>query len=119
IRELIRLKMRNNYSRSYKDMRKFTRMVDRLGERQRKIHGKIQNLESMYDWDVKKFQTKFGPLRVKTFKNLRIGEKMMFQDQRLKTRFAKRVCHIDHKNMTECTKYVDKWIKIMEKPTLK
>ncbi|XP_017762003.1 PREDICTED: uncharacterized protein LOC108552109 [Eufriesea mexicana] len=119
IKQEFRIKMRNDYYRGYKDMRKFTKKVDLLGERQRKIHAKIQNLENICDGDVKMFQNKFGPLRVKTFKNLRIGEKMILQDKKLKSQFAKRVYDIDHRNVEECAKSIDKLIKMIEKAALK
>lgn len=85
--------MRNDYRHAYTDIKNFTKKVDKLGKRQRKIHGKILELETICDGDVKRFQKKLGPLRVKTFENLRTGEKMMFEDKRLKTKFAKRVLH--------------------------
>ena len=85
------MKMRSDYYHGYKDILKFTRKVDSLGERQRRIHAKIQNLENICNGNVKEFRRKFGPLRVKTFKNLRIGEKMIFQDKKLKSQFAKQV----------------------------
>ncbi|CAK9824253.1 hypothetical protein ANTRET_LOCUS2451 [Anthophora retusa] len=119
IKEEFRIKIRNDYWHGYKDVQRFTKRVDRLGERQRKIHGKIQELENICEGNVKRFQKKFGPLRAKTFKHLRIGEKMIFQDKRLKTQFAKRVYDIDHKNVEECAKCVDKLIKNIEKASLK
>lgn len=88
------MQMRNDYYHGYKDTVKFTKKVDLLGERQRRIHGKIQNLENTCHGSVKEFRRKFGPLRAKTFKNLRIGEKMIFQDKKLKSQFAKRVCKL-------------------------
>ncbi|KOC59475.1 hypothetical protein WH47_10621 [Habropoda laboriosa] len=119
IKEELRIKMINDYCHGYKDLQRFTRRVDRLGERQRKVHEKIQELQSVCDGNVKKFQKKFGPLRAKTFKNLTIGEKMIFQDKRLKRQFAKQVYNIDHKNVEECAKCVDKLIKTIEKASLK
>jgi len=65
--------------------------VDQLGEDERKIHAEIQKLEEECAGDTQKFQKKFGPLRVKVFDNLRTGEKMIFQDKKLKTDFAKKV----------------------------
>ncbi|XP_029034844.1 uncharacterized protein LOC114872143 isoform X1 [Osmia bicornis bicornis] len=114
IREGFRIRMRNDYRQAYTDIKNFTRKVDKLGKRQRKIHGKILELETICDGDVKRFQKKLGPLRVKTFENLRTGEKMTFEDKRLKTKFAKRVNEIDLKNLQECSKYVDKLISNIE-----
>ncbi|XP_053976090.1 uncharacterized protein LOC128874933 isoform X2 [Hylaeus volcanicus] len=108
IREDLAIKMRNDYRHGYRDIKKFTKKVDHLGKQQRKIHAKIHELEIACAGDVKKFQKKFGPLRLKTFKNLRLGEKMMFEDKRLKTEFVKRVYDIDHKNMDECGKRIRK-----------
>ncbi|CAL7937581.1 unnamed protein product [Xylocopa violacea] len=119
IREECRLRIRNDYYRGYKDVRKFTKRVDALGDRQRKVHVKLQHLECVCNRNMKKFQKKFGPLRVKTFRNLEIGERIMFQDKRLKSQFGKRVYDIDHKNVEECAKCVDKLIKIIEKTALK
>ncbi|KAF3423749.1 hypothetical protein E2986_13399 [Frieseomelitta varia] len=119
IKEELTMKMRSDYYHGYKDILKFTRKVDSLGERQRRIHAKIQNLENICNGNVKEFRRKFGPLRVKTFKNLRIGEKMIFQDKKLKSQFAKQVYDIDHKNVEECAKCIDKLIKIIEKAALK
>lgn len=91
IREEFRLKVRNDYIDRYADLEKFTRKVDELGKHQRKIHWKIQNLEDTCAGNVKKFRKKLGRLRLKTFKNLRVGEKLMFQDKRLKGKFVKQV----------------------------
>lgn len=84
--------MRHDYYHGYRDMDKFTKKVDRLGERQRKIHGKLLHIENICDNNIKEFQRRFGPLRVKTFKNLKSGEKLIIKDKRLKSQFAKRVC---------------------------
>lgn len=84
--------MRHDYYHGYRDMDKFTKKVDKLGERQRKIHGKLLHIESICDNNIKEFRRRFGPLRVKTFKNLKSGEKMIIKDKRLKSQFAKRVC---------------------------
>lgn len=84
--------MRHDYYHGYRDMDKFTKKVDRLGERQRKIHGKLLHIENICDNNIKEFQRRFGPLRVKTFKNLKSGEKLIVKDKRLKSQFAKRVC---------------------------
>ncbi|XP_050593813.1 uncharacterized protein LOC126923911 [Bombus affinis] len=118
ITEELTMQMRNDYYHGYKDTVKFTKKVDLLGERQRRIHAKIQNLENTCHGSVKEFRRKFGTLRAKTFKNLRIGEKMIFQDKKLKSQFAKRVHDIDHKNVEECAKCIDKLIKIIEKAAL-
>jgi len=72
-------------------MKKFSKKVDQLGSDERKLHAEIQNLEVEFAGDVQKFQKKFGPLRLKVFDNLRTGEKMIFQDKRLKTDFSKKV----------------------------
>lgn len=84
--------MRHDYYHGYRDMDKFTKKVDRLGERQRKIHGKLLHIENICDNNIKEFQRRFGLLRVKTFKNLKSGEKLIVKDKRLKSQFAKRVC---------------------------
>lgn len=65
--------------------------MDQLGSDERKIHAEIQNLEAECAGDTQKFQKKFGPLRLKVFDNLRTGEKMIFQDKRLKSDFIKKV----------------------------
>lgn len=65
--------------------------MDQLGADERKLHAEIQNLEAECAGDTQKFQKKFGPLRVKVFDNLRTGEKMIFQDKRLKSDFTKKV----------------------------
>jgi len=85
------MKTRKDYQNAYSDMKKFNKKVDQLGSDERKIHAEIQNLEAEYAGDVQKFQKKFGPLRLKVFDNLRTGEKMIFQDKRLKTDFSKKV----------------------------
>ncbi|KAG6803757.1 hypothetical protein HZU73_00915 [Apis mellifera caucasica] len=118
IKEDLRIKMRHDYYHGYRDMDKFTKKVDRLGERQRKIHGKLLHIENICDNDIKEFRRRFGPLRVKTFKNLKSGEKMIIKDKRLKSQFAKRVYDIDHKNVQECAKCIDKLIKIIEKKAI-
>ncbi|XP_076241668.1 uncharacterized protein LOC143183816 [Calliopsis andreniformis] len=110
IKEKFRLKMRNDYRRGYADLGKFTRKVDQLGKQQRKIHGKIQELEDVCAGDIKKFRKKFGRLRLKTFTNLKIGEQMMLLDKQLKAKFVKQVHTIDYKNKKECAKDFDKLI---------
>lgn len=62
-----------------------------MGSDERKIHAEIQSLEAECAGDTKKFQKKFGPLRLKVFNNLRTGEKMTFQDKRLKDDFIRKV----------------------------
>lgn len=92
--------MRNDYCHAYKDIKKFTKRVDELGERQRRVHMKIQKLERVDRGNMRKFQRKFAPLRIKTFKHARLGEKMMFRDKRLKEQFIKRVINF---YLTFCT----------------
>ncbi|KAL6439169.1 hypothetical protein ACFW04_003837 [Cataglyphis niger] len=89
--EEIQTKMRKDYKNAYNDIKKFNKKVDQLGADERKIHAEIQKLEEECAGDVQKFQKKFGPLRVKVFDNLRTGEKMIFQEKRLKTDFTKKV----------------------------
>ncbi|XP_015437989.1 PREDICTED: uncharacterized protein LOC107193111 [Dufourea novaeangliae] len=108
IKDALRMKMREDYRRGYRDIRKHTEKVDNLGSQQRRIHAKIHELETTCAGNVRKFQKKFGPLRLKTFRNLRIGEKMMFEEMRLKTKFFRRMYAIDHENMKLCTKSIDK-----------
>lgn len=83
--------MRKDYQNAYKDIKKFNKKVDQLGSDERKIHAEIQSLEAECASDTKKFQKKFGPLRLRVFDNLRTGEKMIFQDKRLKNDFIKKV----------------------------
>lgn len=83
--------MRNDYRHGYKDLGKFAKKVDELGKQQRKIHAKIQELENICAGDEKKFRKKLGLLRLKTFENLELGEKKIFQDRQLKRKFVKRV----------------------------
>ncbi|XP_076678691.1 uncharacterized protein LOC143374418 [Andrena cerasifolii] len=118
IREEFRLKVRNDYIDRYAALEKFTRKVDELGKHQRKIHWKIQNLEDTCAGDVKKFRKKLGCLRLKTFRNLRVGEKLMFQDKVLKWKFVKQVFKSDRKNMMDCAKRFDKLIKKSEETML-
>ncbi|XP_003706737.2 uncharacterized protein LOC100883602 [Megachile rotundata] len=114
IKEEFRFRMRRDYWQAYKDIREFTKKVDKLGKRQRKLHGKLHELETIYDGDIKQFQKKLGLLRLKTFQNLRTGETMMLKDKKLKTDFTKRVCEIDLKNLQDCFKCIDKLIKNIE-----
>ena len=114
IREEFRLKVRNDYIDRYAALEKFTRKVDELGKQQRKIHWKIQNLEDTCAGDVKKFRKKLGRLRLQTFRNLRVGEKLMFQDKRLKGKFVNQVFKSDRKNMVDCARRFDKLIKKSE-----
>ncbi|CAL1676868.1 unnamed protein product [Lasius platythorax] len=117
--EEVRTKMRKDYRNAYNDIKKFNKKVDQLGADERKIHADIQKLEEECAGDVQKFQKKFGPLRVKVFDNLRTGEKMIFQDKRLKTDFTKKVYDIDHKYSADCTKRIDKMLKDFEKCAIK
>lgn len=84
-------KTKKDYQNAYKDLKKFNKKVDQLDSDERKIHTEIQGLEAECAGDAKKFQKKFGPLRLKVFDNLRTGEKMIFQDKRLKSDFIKKV----------------------------
>ncbi|XP_015604017.1 uncharacterized protein LOC107271926 [Cephus cinctus] len=108
-------KMRKDYESAYGDLKKFTKRVDELGQDEQKIHNEIQQLEGSCANDVKKFQKKFGPLRLKVFNNLRTGEKMLFEDKKLKTAFTKKIYDIDHKYMNDCAKKFDKLTKDYEK----
>ncbi|XP_050456487.1 uncharacterized protein LOC126854128 [Cataglyphis hispanica] len=117
--EEIQTKMRKDYKNAYNDIKKFNKKVDQLGADERKIHAEIQKLEEECAGDVQKFQKKFGPLRVKVFDNLRTGEKMMFQEKRLKTDFTKKVYDIDHKYSADCVKRIDKMLKDFEKNATK
>nr|XP_012215846.1 PREDICTED: uncharacterized protein LOC105668194 [Linepithema humile] len=117
--EDIRAKIRKDYQSAYSDLKKFNKKVDQLGEDERKIHAEIQKLEEECAGDTQKFQKKFGPLRVKVFDNLRTGEKMIFQDKKLKTDFTKKVYDIDHKISADCTKRFDKLLKDFEKSVAK
>ncbi|KAG7190553.1 hypothetical protein KM043_006652 [Ampulex compressa] len=119
ISEELKTAMRNDYQSGYSDIKKFTKKVDKLGKEQRKIHGELQELEEGSAGDVKKFKKKFGPLRTKVFDNLQTGEKMMFEDKRLKTAFSKKVYDIDHAIAADCTKKFDKLIKEFEKCAVK
>ncbi|KAH0952535.1 hypothetical protein HN011_002280 [Eciton burchellii] len=116
----LRTKVRKDYQNAYHDIKKFNKKVDQLGAEERKIHADIQKLEDECPpGDIQKFQKKFGPLRIKVFDNLRTGEKMIFQDKRLKTDFVKKVYDIDHKNSAECSKRIEKLLKDFEKNVLK
>ncbi|XP_011693968.1 PREDICTED: uncharacterized protein LOC105453584 isoform X2 [Wasmannia auropunctata] len=117
--EELRAKTKKDYQGAYSDIKKFNKKVDQLGSNERKIHAEIQSLEAECAGDTKKFQKKFGPLRSKVFDNLRTGEKMIFQDKKLKSDFTKKVYDIDHKNSTECVKRIDKLVKDFEKNAMK
>ncbi|XP_018300677.1 uncharacterized protein [Mycetomoellerius zeteki] len=117
--EEIRAKMRKDYQNAYNDIKKFNKKVDQLGSDERKIHAEIQNLEAECAGNTPKFRKKFGPLRLNVFDNLRTGEKMIFQDKRLKSDFTKKVYDIDHKNSAECVKRIDKLLKDFEKNAAK
>ncbi|XP_025993566.1 uncharacterized protein LOC105195451 isoform X2 [Solenopsis invicta] len=119
ISEEIRTKMRKDYQQAYSDIKKFNKKVDELGANERKLHAEIQSLEEECAGDTKKFQKKFGPLRLKVFDNLRTGEKMIFKDKRLKSDFTKRIYDIDHKHSAECVKQIDKLLKDFEKNVAK
>ncbi|XP_020282034.1 uncharacterized protein LOC109853891 [Pseudomyrmex gracilis] len=108
--EELRIKVWKDYQNAYKDIKHFNKKVDRLGENERKIHADIQELEKKCK-EVRKFQKKFGPLRAKVFDNLKTGDKMMFQDKRLKTNFVKKVYNIDHRSYTKYLKRIDKLLK--------
>lgn len=110
----LRANIRKDYYHAYKDIRKFTRKVDLLGENERKIHFKIQKLEEKCAGNAKKFQKKFRPLREKVFNNLIIGERTIFQSKRLKIDFTKKVYDIDHKNCASYAKQIEKLLKNFE-----
>ncbi|XP_039302761.1 uncharacterized protein LOC113004668 [Solenopsis invicta] len=113
INKIIIGKMRKDYRKAYNDIKKFNKKVDKLGANQRKLHAEIQSLEEECAYDLKKFQKKFGLLRRKVFDNLRTGEKMIFQDRRLKRAFIKQIYVIDDKYSAECAKQIDKLLKIL------
>lgn len=108
LRDELKGKVKKDYQSAYTGIKKCTKRVDELGKDQRKIHAEIQELESTCAEDVKKFQKKFGPLRSKTFNNLKTGEKLVLQDKKLKTEFVKRVNAIDKKYSEECAKKITK-----------
>lgn len=108
-------KVIKEYESAYSDIKKFTKKVDKFGEEQRKIHEEIQQVENAVGRDLAKFTKKFGPLRVKVFKNLEIGEKFMFEDKRLKDSFVKKIFDIDTKMASECAKKFEKLVKEAEK----
>ncbi|XP_018398712.1 PREDICTED: uncharacterized protein LOC108776557 isoform X1 [Cyphomyrmex costatus] len=117
--EEIRAKTKKDYQNAYNDIKKFNKKVDQLGSDERKIHAEIQNLEAECAGNTHQFRKKFGPLRLKVFDNLRTGEKMIFQDKRLKNDFTKKVYDIDHKYSAECVKRIDKLLKDFEKDAAK
>ncbi|XP_033214595.1 uncharacterized protein LOC117171410 isoform X2 [Belonocnema kinseyi] len=84
IKEQIQYKMRKDYQKGYTDLKKFSKRVDNLGNEERKVHKEILQLEDSYKENPKKYQKKFVPLRMKVFSNLRIGEKMLHEENRLK-----------------------------------
>ncbi|XP_035736013.1 uncharacterized protein LOC118447781 [Vespa mandarinia] len=97
LKEEFSSKIRKEYESAYSEIKKFTKRVDKFGSEERKLHEAIQQVENEAGGDVTKFQKKFGPLRVKVFKNLEIGEKFVFEDKRLKDTFTKKVYEIDSK----------------------
>nr|XP_033322318.1 uncharacterized protein LOC117218206 [Megalopta genalis] len=107
VRVEIGTKMRKDYRECYGEIRQLTKKVDNLGHRQRRIHAKIHELEDTCAGNVRKFQKKFGPLRVKTFGNLVTSERFVFQDRRLKRKFVKQMHDIDRKNMKACARRID------------
>ncbi|XP_076650626.1 uncharacterized protein LOC143357866 [Halictus rubicundus] len=112
VRVELMTKMRKDYYDSYSEIRRFTKKVDNLGHQQRRTHAKIHELEDTCAGNVRKFQKKFGPLRVKTFRNLVISERFIFEDRRLKAKFVKRIYDIDHKNMKTCAKSINTLTKM-------
>ncbi|XP_031829480.2 uncharacterized protein LOC116425638 isoform X1 [Nomia melanderi] len=112
IKEELRMKMKKDYREGYREIRKLSKKVDDLGSQQRRIHAKIHELEDTCAGNVGKFQRKFGPLRLKTFRNLVISEKFMFKDRRLKAKFIKQIYDIDHKNMKIFVKRIDMLTKM-------
>ncbi|XP_046815740.1 uncharacterized protein LOC124422850 [Vespa crabro] len=91
LKEEFSSKIRKEYESAYSEIKKFTKRVDKFGSEERKLHEAIQQVENEAGGDVTKFQKKFGPLRVKVFKNLETGEKFVFEDKRLKDTFTKKV----------------------------
>ena len=83
--------MRKDYQKAYANLKKFSKKVDNLGIEERKIHKEIQQLEDLYKENPKKYQKKFVPLRLKVFYNLRVGEKMLYEENRLKSEFRRKV----------------------------
>lgn len=83
--------MRKDYQCAYNDIKKFSKKIDELDVNEKKIHADIQKLEQESERDVQKFQKQFGPLRIKVFDNLKAGEKMIFQEKKLKGDFTKKV----------------------------
>ncbi|XP_047345981.1 uncharacterized protein LOC124947617 [Vespa velutina] len=108
-------KVEKEYESAYSEIKKFTKRVDKFGSEERKLHEAIQQVEDESGGDITKFQKKFGPLRVKVFKNLETGEKFVFEDKRLKDTFTKKVYEIDSKLASECEKKFEKFIKDIEK----
>ncbi|KAL2716414.1 uncharacterized protein V1478_014090 [Vespula squamosa] len=119
LKEEFSSKIRKEYESAYSEIKKFTKKVDKFGQEQRKLHEAIQQVEKEAAGDVAKFQKKFGPLRVKVFKNLETGEKFVFEDKRLKDTFTKKVYEIDSKLMNECSKRFEKIVKEVEKCIVK
>ncbi|XP_076300901.1 uncharacterized protein LOC143219024 isoform X2 [Lasioglossum baleicum] len=112
VRAELMAKMRKDYYESYSEIRQFTKKVDSLGHQQRKVHAKIHELEDTCAGNVRKFRKKFGPLRVKTFRNLVISERFIFVDRRLKAKFVERIYDIDRKNMKTCAKSINTLTKM-------
>ncbi|XP_015127330.1 uncharacterized protein LOC107048604 [Diachasma alloeum] len=107
----VRDKMRREYSESYKDIRKFTRRVDLLGEMQRKIHREILMLENSCKDNPKKLARKLAQLRTWVFNNLETSEKIIFVEKRLFDSFRKKAYVIDRKYREECYKLLEKLIR--------
>ncbi|XP_032690263.1 uncharacterized protein LOC116853318 [Odontomachus brunneus] len=117
ITKKLQVNIRKDYYHAYKDIRKLNKRVDLLGKNERKIHFKIQKLDEKCAGNTQKFLKKFRPLRAKVFNNLVIGEKIMFQDKRLKADFIKKVYDIDHKNSVNYAKRVKKLLRNFESTT--
>ncbi|XP_043287884.1 uncharacterized protein [Venturia canescens] len=110
----LRHKMRRDYQAAYAKMKKFTRRVDVMGIKERKIHTQVQDLEIVCANDLETFVAKLGPLRKKVFANLRQSEKMGFEEKRLRAAFTKKVYDIDRKYIEECATRITKLVKDFE-----
>lgn len=83
--------MQKQYETAYRDISKFTKRVDILGKNQQDVHIALLKLQSSCNNDRKKFVSKFTPLRAKVFKNLRISEKILFEENKLNDKFEQKV----------------------------
>lgn len=107
----VKNKIRKEYRDAYSSIRQFSKQVDSLGRRQRRIHARIQKLGKSCDGDVNKFAKKLGPLRSSVFNNLCISEAIYFQERRLFNDFRKRIWDIDRRERAECWNMIEKFIR--------